>query len=153
MLLARMVSTYENTRVTLPVARPVVSDSCRVHELCAVCIPPTDLHATDDADVHTVVSLTLPPTPERPLQTASPEPLPSRVTLIPPVRAAFETPGLLGAGPSNVNTSDTLPTTNPPVITLWRAHTMPEAVLHASELSDVHSVVSPMLLPTPAQPL
>jgi hypothetical protein len=65
--LARMLSTYENTKLKLPAASPAVTDTPRVHELCPVCIPDTDLHTTDDPDVHAVVSPTLPPTDARTL--------------------------------------------------------------------------------------
>jgi hypothetical protein len=58
----------------------------------------------------------------------------------------------LGAGPTNVNTSVTLPTATPLVRALRRAHTLPDAALHATELDDVHTVPSDSLPPTRPQP-
>jgi hypothetical protein len=114
-LLTRMLSAYEKTNETLPAATPDVATMPRVHELCAVCIPETDLDTTDDSDVQTVVSPRLPPTRVRPVKSASPPRAPSNVTLAAPVRAAFATMTLLGIGPINENASETLPAPSPDV--------------------------------------
>jgi hypothetical protein len=73
--------------------------------------------------------------------------LPSTVTLIDPVRAAFVTATPLTEGPMNVNASDTLPTATLVVIATRRASTTPAAALHSTALADVHAVASPRLPP------
>jgi hypothetical protein len=75
------------------------------------------------------------------------------VTLIAPVAAVLETTKLLGTSPLNVNNSDTLPTASPLVIALWRAQIVPEAVLHATALSEVQAVVSVTVAPNRERPL
>ena len=145
-LLARTVSTYENRSVTLPAATPEVSDSCRVHAVCAVCMPETDLQRTELSDVHTVVTPRLLPTRIRPLKSASPTLAPSRVALVAPVLAQFDTSTLLGAGPMHVKTSDTLPTlAKDPGATTCRPRSPPVAILLRIELADVQTVLSDWL--------
>jgi hypothetical protein len=127
-----------NTSDTLPTAKPLV-----IAERCAHTVPDAVLHATELSEVHAVAaSPSLPPTRDLPLYPASPTRPPSRVTLVAPVVAVLDANRLLGAGPWNVNTSDTLPTASPLVITPRRAQTVPEAILLATELSEVHVVVS-----------
>jgi hypothetical protein len=147
MLLARIVSTYENTSVTLPATSPEVSDTCRVHALCAVCIPETVLHCTELSDVQPDISLLLPPTRACPLESASPMLAPSTVTLIAPVLTQFDTSTLLGVGPMDVKTSDTLPPACPDVNATQQLNTVPAALLQCTELSDVQTVIVPRLPP------
>jgi hypothetical protein len=76
---------------------------------------------------------------------------PSSDTLTAAVVATFEADMLLSNGAMKVNTTDTLPTASPLVIILRRAQPVPEAALHATELSEVQVVVSARVAPNRMQ--
>jgi hypothetical protein len=133
---------------TVPLARPTVTPTART-----LPSPLPTLLSTELSDVQAEASDWVAPKCGPPLTAVSPRLEARSVTLAAPVAAVLETPRLLGAGLMNVNASDTLPTANPPVITPRRAQTTPEAVLHATELSEVQAVVALTLPPTPERPL
>jgi hypothetical protein len=137
-----------NAPDTVPLAWPAVTMTNGT-----LTAPPPALLSMELSDVHADASERVAPRHGAPLTPASPRLEARSVTLVAPVAAVLEVNRLLGAGPLNVNTSDTLPTASPPVSTLRRAQTVPEAVLHTTELSEVHTVVSPTLPPTPERPL
>jgi hypothetical protein len=132
-----------NTSDTLSTANPLVSALRRAHT-----VPEAVLHATALSEVQAVISDAVSPNRERPLCSASPALLPSKVTLIAAVVAPFEANKLLGPGPPNVNTSDKLPTPCPPLSTTRLACHIPSPALHASADSDIQTIFSEELPPT-----
>jgi hypothetical protein len=134
-------------KVTL--ARPAVTPTART-----LPTPPPTLLSTELSDVHADASERVAPKCGAPVTAVSPTLEERNVTLIAPVAAVLEANRLLGAGgPLNVKASDTEPTACPLLITLRRVQTVPEAVLHATALSEVHAVVSATVPPNREHPL
>jgi hypothetical protein len=132
----------------VPLARPTVTPTART-----LPTPLPTLLSTELSDVQAEASDWVAPKCGPPLTAVSARLEARSVTLVAPVAAVLDANTLLGAGPLNVNASDTLPTANPPVITPRRAQTVPEAVLHATELSEVQAVVSAIVEPNRKLPL
>jgi hypothetical protein len=116
----------------------------------AMYTPAPCLHTTEESAIHTVVEVALPPTRAWGVASSRPTLLPTTVTLVAPVNAAFDREIELVVGAFTVNTATTVPTA---VCTVDVARKLKdseplERALNA--LSDTQCVASAALSPNDA---
>ena len=142
-------ASAENAADTLP-APPPLTDTLTTS---VPCTPDAPRHSTLDDDTHSLHSQLDTPTRLDPLTVNVPRSPPLTLTTTPPVDAPFRisTPDTLA--PSYVIPSDTLPTSTPALTDTRSVPDTPLPDLHATELSDAHSLDSHADPPTPAPAL